>query len=82
MEGLRQEQRQNNIKSTIISPGAVATELYKTITDPQTVKAVHEQQLAEGLTATDIAQAVTFAIYTPARMGVSDMVIRPIHQDI
>jgi NADP-dependent 3-hydroxy acid dehydrogenase YdfG len=31
MEGLRQEERENNIRSTIISPGAVATELYKTI---------------------------------------------------
>ena len=82
MEGLRQEQRQNNIKSTIISPGAVATELYKTINDPQTAKAVQEQQLAEGLTATDIAQAVAFAIDTPDRMVVSDMVIRPIHQDV
>ena len=56
--------------------------MYKTITDPQTVKAVHEQQLAEGLTATDIVQVVAFAIDTPARMGVSDMVIRPIHQDV
>lgn len=63
-------------------PDAVATELYKTIIDPQTAKAVHEQQLAEGLTTTDIAQVVAFAIDTPARMGVSDMVIRPIHQDI
>ena len=63
-------------------PDAVATELYKTITDPQTVKSVHEQQLAEGLTATDIAQAVAFAIDTPDRMVVSDMVIRPIHQDV
>lgn len=56
--------------------------MYKTIIDPQTAKAVYEQQLAEGLTTTDIAQVVAFAIDTPARMGVSDMVIRPIHQDI
>ena len=33
MEGLRQEQRENNIKSTIISPGAVQTELYQTISN-------------------------------------------------
>ena len=32
-EGLRQEQRENNIKSTIISPGAVQTELYQTISN-------------------------------------------------
>ncbi len=31
MEGLRQEHRMHNIKSTIISPGNVATDLYKSI---------------------------------------------------
>lgn len=28
MEGLRQEERENNIQSMVISPGAVDTELY------------------------------------------------------
>ena len=33
MEGLRQEERESNLRSTIISPGLVNTELYTTIAD-------------------------------------------------
>ena len=77
MEGLRQEQRENNIKSTIISPGAVQTELYKTINDKQVSEALHEAQKDWGLTPGDIASAVVYAIDTPERMSVSDMIVRP-----
>lgn len=77
MEGVRQEQRLNNIKSTIISPGAVATELYTTISDKEVAQKLHEDQVANGLTAEDVASAVVFAIDTPERMSVSDMIVRP-----
>lgn len=82
MEGLRQEQRLNNIKSTIISPGAVATELYNTISDKKVALALHEDQKENGLTSEDIAQAVLFAIDTPDRMSVSNMIIRPTSQSV
>ncbi|WP_207940349.1 short chain dehydrogenase/reductase family oxidoreductase [Enterococcus sp. DIV2402] len=82
MEGLRQEQRLNNIKSTIISPGAVATELYHTISDKKVALALHEDQKENGLTSEDIAQAVLFAIDTPDRMSVSNMIIRPTSQSV
>lgn len=82
MEGLRQEQRMNNIKSTIISPGAVATELYNTISDKQVGLALHQSQLESGLTSEDIASAVAFAIDTPERMSVSNMIIRPTTQQV
>ncbi|MFV0559782.1 MAG: SDR family oxidoreductase [Enterococcus sp.] len=80
MEGLRQEQRENNIKSTIISPGAVATELYQTISDKEVAESLHQDQLANGLTSEDIASAVVFAIDTPERMSVSELLIRPTSQ--
>lgn len=80
MEGLRQEQRENNIKSTIISPGAVQTELYKTINDKKVSLELHEAQKEWGLSAEDIAQAVAYVINTPARVSVSDMIIRPTKQ--
>ncbi len=56
MEGLRQEQRENNIKSTIISPGAVETELYTTISDKNVAEELHQAQIEWGLSAEDIAQ--------------------------
>ncbi len=34
-EGLRKEEFANNIRSTIISPGTVDTELHTTINDPK-----------------------------------------------
>jgi NADP-dependent 3-hydroxy acid dehydrogenase YdfG len=80
MEGLRQEQRENNIKSTIISPGAVATELYKTIHDKQVSENLHKAQKEWGLVPEDIASAVVFAIDTPDRMSISDMIVRPTKQ--
>lgn len=82
MEGLRQEQRENNIKSTIISPGAVQTELYKTISDKKVEDELHQAQKEWGLTAEDIATAVVFAIDTPDRMSISDMIVRPTAQGI
>ena len=82
MEGLRQEQRENNIKSTIISPGAVATELYKTINDKQVSEDLHKAQKEWGLVPEDIASAVVFAIDTPDRMAISDMIVRPTTQPV
>ncbi|WP_394119938.1 SDR family oxidoreductase [Planococcus donghaensis] len=82
MEGLRQEQRENNIKSTIISPGAVLTELYTTINDKEASDALHQAQSEWGLAAEDIAQAVAYVIDTPDRVSVSDMIIRPTAQEV
>lgn len=82
MEGLRQEQRENNIKSTIISPGAVLTELYTTINDKEASAALHQAQSGWGLAAEDIAQAVAYVIDTPDRVSVSDMIIRPTAQEV
>lgn len=82
MEGLRQEERENNIRSTIISPGLVNTELYKTISDPQAGENL--RKAAEipgvGLAPEQIADAVTYAISTPDTVAVSEIVIRPTNQ--
>ena len=82
MEGLRQEHREDLIKSTIISPGAVATELYTTISDKKAGEALYKSQLETGLRSEDIAEAVLFAINTPERMSVNNMLIRPTTQSV
>ncbi|MGC3415423.1 oxidoreductase, partial [Enterococcus faecalis] len=72
----------NNIKSTIISPGAVQTELYQTISYRVVAETLHLEQLSWGLKAEDIAQAEVFAIDTPDRMSISEKVVRPTTQTI
>jgi NADP-dependent 3-hydroxy acid dehydrogenase YdfG len=82
MEGLRQEECENNIRSTIISPGAVMTELYKTTNDPAFIEMVEntpaESDLA--LKAINIADAVAYAISTPETVAISEILIRPTKQ--
>jgi len=82
MEGLRQEQRENNVKSTIISPGAVQTELYTTIRDQATGESLRQAQQEWGLTSEDVAQAVLYAIDTPDRVSISNLIIRPTQQQV
>lgn len=83
MEGLRQEHRMDNIKSTIISPGNVATDLYQSIQSESARQAELDfRKSIDPLTAEDIATAVAYAIETPERMSVSEIIIRPTKQGI
>lgn len=84
MEGLRQEEKENNIRSTIVSPGAVDTELYTTINDPVASEWVKNNQRTPGfgLTSEDIADAIAYAIGTPETVAVSEIMIRPTKQVI
>ncbi|WP_100487299.1 SDR family oxidoreductase [Sporolactobacillus pectinivorans] len=84
MEGLRQEERENNIRTTIVSPGAVDTELYQTINDPGTSEWVKNNQRTPGLglTSEQIADAVAYAIGTPESVAINELLIRPTKQSI
>lgn len=87
MEGLRQEEARYNIKSTIICPGKVATELDHSINNKSMESGLLEQMAhpedypMEILDPKEIAQAVAFAIDTPANMAVNELVIRPVGQE-
>ncbi|KRO00735.1 SDR family oxidoreductase [Companilactobacillus kimchiensis] len=82
MEGLRQEQHDNKIRTTIVSPGAVSTELYKSIGNPNNRQAEIETEKEIGLNAKNIAEAVAFAINAPDNVDVNEMIIRPIQQSV
>ncbi|GAB5056754.1 SDR family oxidoreductase [Companilactobacillus alimentarius] len=82
MEGLRQEEHKNNIKTTIIAPGSVKTELYKSVNNSEVHAGLEKVMEASGtqmeaLQPEEIAQAVAFVIDTPSNMAVNEMVIRP-----
>jgi NADP-dependent 3-hydroxy acid dehydrogenase YdfG len=79
-EGLRIELKADNIRSTIISPGAVATELPEGISDEETRR--HWRELYKiAIPADSIANAVAYAIEQPPEVEIDEIVIRPTAQD-
>ena len=84
MEGLRQEQRENNIKSSMVSPGAVRTDLYQTIKDESLKEGQLKIQNTQGYgeSSEDIANAVVYAIDTPVDVSISEIIVRPTKQSL
>jgi NADP-dependent 3-hydroxy acid dehydrogenase YdfG len=79
-EGLRMEHKADNIRCTIISPGAVATELPEGSSEEGTRKNLREfYKIA--VPVDSIARAIAYAIEQPAEVDVNEIVIRPIKQD-
>ena len=78
-EGLRLESN-GEIRSTNISPGAVATELTSTITDGDTASSVN-QFYSVAMDADAIARTIAYAIEQPADVDVNEIIIRPTRQE-
>ncbi len=78
-EGLRQEVKPYNIRTTTISPGAVATELTQTITDPVVAEGMR-QVYAAALPAESFASTVAFAISQPDDVDINEILYRPTSQ--
>lgn len=79
-EGLRQEIKDWNIRTTIISPGAVATELPGSATEADIAKGLHDFYEANAISADSFARAVAFAISQPDDMDVNEILFRPTRQ--
>lgn len=79
-EGLRQEVKQYNIRTTVISPGAVATELPNTITDPAVAERVHKLYAEVAIPADSFARAVAFAMCQPEDVDINEILFRPTQQ--
>ena len=79
-EGLRQELLADNIRVTIVEPGAVATELTDHITDEDARESLGGLLSLEILEAEDVANAIVYAVTQPARVSVNEILIRPTQQ--
>ncbi len=79
-EGIRLES-DGKIRSTNISPGAVATELTSTISDEATAQ-MAKQLYGVAIDADAIARAITFAIEQPGDVDINEMIIRPTKQEL
>jgi len=81
-DGLRNELTSaHNIKVTTIEPGAVTTELTRTITDPDVAKAFGPRFAnLKMLDAADIANAIAYALTQPDNVNVGDIMVTPLGQ--
>lgn len=80
-EGLRQEVKPYNIRTTVISPGAVATELPDSITEDD-IAANVRKMYEMALPADAFARAVAFAISQPQDMDINEILFRPTRQEV
>jgi NADP-dependent 3-hydroxy acid dehydrogenase YdfG len=68
-----------DIRSTVISPGAVTSDLHAAITDPglrERIAAAYQ----DALPAARIAEVIRFAVSQPANVDINEIVVRPTSQ--
>jgi NADP-dependent 3-hydroxy acid dehydrogenase YdfG len=80
-ESLRQEFAGRRVRSIIIEPGAVATELTDHIREEIREKTRERFTDVEMLEADDIAAAIAFAVTRPAHVSLNEILIRPTDQE-
>jgi NADP-dependent 3-hydroxy acid dehydrogenase YdfG len=78
-EGLRQEVKPYNLRTTVISPGAVATELPNSVTEPD-IAEMAQKSYEIAIPADSFARAVAFAISQPEDIDVNEILFRPTRQ--
>ena len=81
-EGLRQEVKPWNLRTTIISPGAVATELPTSITEADIATGIGQFYEQYAIPPDSFARAVTFAISQPEDVDVNEILFRPTRQEL
>jgi NADP-dependent 3-hydroxy acid dehydrogenase YdfG len=81
-EGLRQEVKPYNIRTTVISPGAVATELPNSVTDPDASERIRTFYEQVAVPADSFARAVAFAMSQPPEVDINEILYRPTRQEL
>ena len=81
-EGLRQEVKPYNIRTTIISPGADQSELPQSITEADVAKGIQDFYAAYAIPADSFARMVAFAISQPDEVDVNEILFRPTAQEL
>jgi NADP-dependent 3-hydroxy acid dehydrogenase YdfG len=79
-EGLRMETRKDNIRVTILSPGAIESELKEGSSDAASSQNVKDfYKIA--IPADSIARAIAYAIEQPSDVQIDEIVVRPTVQE-
>jgi len=68
-----------DIRTTVISPGAVTSELHAGVTDPG-LRSTLAEAYQNALSGTVVAEAILYALLQPAGVGINEIVLRPTTQ--
>ena len=81
-EALRREVYADNIRVSVIEPGAVATELREHIGHAQTQKAINTwAENMRQLQAEDVAETIVFCVTRPPHVSINEVLMRPTDQE-
>jgi NADP-dependent 3-hydroxy acid dehydrogenase YdfG len=81
-EALRREVYRDNIRVTVIEPGAVATELREHVPDPDTRARIDTwARSMRQLQSEDVAAAILYAVSQPSHVNVNEILLRPTDQE-
>jgi len=80
-EGLRIEVKPYDIRTTVISPGAVDTELTDSITEPDVAQNIKTFYAQVAIPADSFARVVAFAITQPPEVDINEILYRPTRQE-
>jgi NADP-dependent 3-hydroxy acid dehydrogenase YdfG len=81
-EGLRMEMVPHNVRVTIISPGAVESELPLSVTENDVAGNIQSFYASVAIPADSFARAVVFAMSQPENVAVNEILFRPTAQEL
>ncbi|MFC5827881.1 SDR family oxidoreductase [Nonomuraea insulae] len=77
MEGLRQESTDGTLRTTMVSPGYVRTELADSIDDVRVRDEIRRNMDAHAIAPEAVARVIAFAVEQPDDVEIGDVTIRP-----
>lgn len=81
-EGLRKEVKPYGLRTTIVSPGAVDTELPESISEEDVAEGVKDFYSEHAIPADSFARAVAYAVSQPEEVDINEILYRPTSQEL
>ena len=81
-EALRKEVKPYNIRTTVLSPGAVDTELPGSVKAQEVAEGVAQFYAATAIPASSFARCVLFAMSQPEDVDINEILFRPTRQEL
>ncbi|MBB3221655.1 SDR family oxidoreductase [Pseudoduganella umbonata] len=81
-EGLRKEVKPYGIRTTVISPGALDTDLPGSVKAPGVAEAIADYYAQVAIPASSFAQCLLFAISQPPSVDINEILFRPTQQEL